>query len=606
MEKIEKLLQKGNGVNLDNYNRIKKAGKEGHLAVFWGAGLSLGGPNSHKWETPFRLMLDGLREKNINQFRTADITDNLNAAEMAIHNNDYPLAGNYLDRAYAKLYEMYDSAGRGPEFFNGKSFNQFLIEKFDFGKYPDVTNANLDSPYSIPALFFIPFIGKRRLTTNIDSSYDKVLEKLGIDGVTYPVSWDDSLDKLYRIDNKAFQIHGSIDYPESLVFTASQYKKVYPTETGATSGPKELLKDTVRNFTILFLGASLQQDSTVSIINEEIRKKIEETLNNPEIRDKYFCVPVIASHFNSVRNCDEVDNRTSLLRNYPILFSTNSFGEISLLLLQLIRETAPDWIGCRWGIPDEININHDPLDDNAISELNGFLNSNDPYLVKHFDAHDAESIIAQLANHHSIEKHDAEAGWSICEVLGSDFSLKGGKDKLPILHNYPLGDTVYIIAPQQKKGKPVLFADDAETIEEEIRTWRESLSDSPISPRVRVIVFPLPKMPLSYKEKQDLSQDLSKSKENLIDGLSIFIDGITEQISSAIQDDSELQIVLQSYFPEERIRELILAIIRYAMSKDREALKQTIHDFFLPFVEVDAKGLVRGITREPDKYMQRN
>lgn len=571
MAKIEEILQKGQGNNLTRFNILKNAEMEGKLAVFWGAGLSLGGDDARQWGKPFTKMLKNLEDLNVDEYCKEAITDYLNDARKEIHAGNYPKAGCSLNTAFRMLQKSYNEVGDINKCYPGQSFNDFLVNSFEFTR-TEAEKTNWDDPYTIPALFYIPFIGKRGITTNIDVSYDIVCETIGIDHTAYPVRWNDSLKRLLQIDNKDYAIHGSINNRESLVFTEDQYNAVYVNGT-TDCGAKALLDDTVRNYTVLFLGASLQLDSTVEVINDTYKA-------HPEIQSSFFLVPVRESHYDEKRKRDVLDQITKLDTDYPFLISRKAYYEIPLLLLHLIRVSSSDWADCRWGHLDKYSSGNTHLDETLQKELIDFLNTGDRYAVMHIDSEDPLPVLEYLSAHHSIEHHDSGNGWSICNITKHSFNLYGNTEPPTVLHNCPLGDTIYIIAPQTPRVE--LYIEDAEKIEMNLHKWREALPvGANIDPRVRTIIFRLPFM------RQDI-----ETNRNYVDLLQeIYKPEACDTVEAAIE-------LLQN--PRQRL--LLLSLVRIVRISQGRNLKRQDIERLLDQNEDIENAFTRVLSNEPEKY----
>lgn len=482
MEKIEQLLNKNNGKNMERFSFLKEAAKRDRLAVFWGAGLSRSGRFSNKWSAPFEKMYNTLMEKNSpKRFHAKEVEAALCGANEAIIAEQYPLAGRKLNNAYDRLKDIYKKNGASTEFFPGKSFNQFLIESFDFN-YEEVKNASFDKPYEIDSIFYLPFVGNRGITTNIDQSYNEAVARVGNKNILYAIHCDDTAAHILNVQNKDYAIHGLETESDTLVFTDAQYSKVYGSGN-IQSGPLWLLIDTIKKYTILFLGASLKTDETVKVINEYFL---------PNTSPRLHLVPLCGG--SKTKNGYEVlDSSPELEFAEPIIYNSGQYQEIAYMLLTLIRQVVADWSYCQWD-DSALYQCDERISEELKKDISQLLSNDCSYMkltVKDQAQVSPSPLIKYLYEHHSIEHHDSGNGWSICLISHYGFSLNGKKGS-PVLHNYPLGDTIYIIAPSPKYPAHDLKEDDAEEIEKHIQQWRESLdSSSIIQPRVRVIIFPL-------------------------------------------------------------------------------------------------------------------
>ena len=167
-------------------------------------------------------------------------------------------------------------------------------------------------------------------------------------------------------------------------------------------------------------------------------------------------------------------------------------------MLHLIRETTQKNDYCTWQKPN--------ARDGIISEETATLireslerkDTIDNILIKNDDP---DNVVRYLFEHHSIAKHDSGLGWSICRITDADFSLDGYQEEkgepFSPLHNYPIGDTIYVLI----RGNHLRWEEE-DPIAQEISNWHsdtgfpamrenDPLGDKEILPRIRIIRFNL-------------------------------------------------------------------------------------------------------------------
>lgn len=116
----------------------------------------------------------------------------------------------------------------------------------------------------------------------------------------------------------------------------------------------------------------------------------------------------------------------------------------------------------------------DSIPDELSKRITDFLNSDslfDVDIIESVETFNIEphNIVHYLCGHHSIAQHDKGLGWSICVIQNRSFTLSGSHnndDTFSPLHNYPIGDTVYVLM-----GSAFLSLHDEKRISEEIKQW---------------------------------------------------------------------------------------------------------------------------------------
>lgn len=599
MKRIEELLSFSR--NGKRYNYLRSELGKNRLAVFFGAGLSLGGDGARKWAGPFSeicnsvLMpklenlenyirkseklireLDSNYEENIQGIEpirnlASGIRTLLSEARESILDENFLEAGDALAKAWEQIKRAYCCIGIAEDLddLEGKSFDDIIVDVFT--NDPDMEVQEIyDSPYKIRALFFLPYIGNALITTNIDASFEEVIKRLGVQTWHRILAQTNSKIEMNWIQEtkRIFYIHGHISEPSSLVMTGAEYDKMYPKAIpadGSIYGARELLSKTVRDKSILFLGASLRQDKTVEIINLEAEK-------NTEVRksEKLHFIPVVGANVLGV-----IGVTPDIRSSKPILYSEGEYQEIPLLLLQLIRDTNVGWCNCKWVEPS-YECEHKDISDKLKGQLDNFLSPSvpDSFAEKTILEKDIypSDLIHYLYKHHSIAQHDCGLGWNICCITKNEFTLDGytkGENFSP-LHNYPIGDTVYILYSEQQNiyGESSLYNERALTIKEDIKKWREndfpfyigkrgkSIFDN-FSPRIRVIIFPSDMSP----KKKELQWESEKENENVKKIISTLDSKFTDVLEKYPQYNRTLTFEEQQSL-REHLEKLLVALHR--------------------------------------------
>ena len=191
----------------------------------------------------------------------------------------------------------------------------------------------------------------------------------------------------------------------TLVMTILEYDAMYLRILSAYDtilGAREILSSVVSEKSILFLGASLQDDRTVEIINYESGlDRTRRIRQNEDLR--FFPLPQLKSN-------GELKQPPNINRCDPLTYSEGVYGEIATLLFYLVRETSETDRYCIWkesiwrgeadSIPDELS-----------KRITEFLNSAslfDVDVIEPAETVNAEphDIVHYLFEHHSIAQHD--------------------------------------------------------------------------------------------------------------------------------------------------------------------------------------------------------
>ena len=495
MKRIEQLMDIGK--NKDRFLFLTESINKNRLVVFFGAGLSLW-RSYRTWGYPFKWVEKRVEKKfkdlkkYYNEFkegispetneRINKISDQITKGKEHKKNNAFLEWGDTLNKAISTMSEAFNNSGLSGE-FNVSSFNEYCIQAFQAYKKLPIPTA----PYQIPAIYFLPYLSSFIITTNVDSSFVEVCKKTGTK------SWDqkaikpeDSFDpnKWNFPSHFILYIHGHIKEPGSLIMTASDYDKMYPKNIstfGEHRGAREVLNKVVKGYTVLFLGASLQTDRTVEIINHEYIKAIKSRK-----RKKLHFIPMTMQEGGDLCEPPQITDVE------PLVYSKGVYGEIPILLLHLIRETTTRNDYCTWQKPKRANYH---ISEETQNKINRSLKEN--ITIEGIDLENEEpiDIVQYLFDHHSILNHDSGLGWSICHITHRNFSLEGfQKDKEPFcpLHNYPIGDTIYVLSDNRD-----LFRNEEVDIVLQICQWHEAhfpltresdpTDDNKMIPRIRII-----------------------------------------------------------------------------------------------------------------------
>lgn len=514
MKRIEQLLHLGK--NIERFNYLANNIKDNKLAVFFGAGLSLW-PDYRKWEYPFVQTQDRVEnafQKLKNYYDDYDditlseetnglLSTIINMLEECIKqkdNKDFLRWGEALDKVVFALKNAYDKTSMIGE-FEYSCFDDLCVEVFREKGAPPV----FDVPYGTPAIYYLPFLCSLIITTNVDSSFEEVCNKTGIENWTkLAILKTDMIDfdRWNAPSHSILYIHGHINEPQSLIMTYTQYESMYPKIISSNHGHKgarNVLNAAVNDFTILFLGASLQGDRIVEIINQEAQKT--ETKKHRKESGLHF-IPI-----TKLKQNGELDQPPKIRPCEPVFYTQYMHGEIPIFLLHLIRETAKKNDYCTWQKPDPGSANISEKSEASIRESLKRTETIDYIQIND----EPDNVIRYLFEHYSIAKHDSGLGWSICRITDADFSLAGyheekGEPFSP-LHNYPIGDTIYILV----RGDHLSWEEE-EPISQEISKWHKDAGfpdrraedpqgDKVIVPRIRIIRFSL--SDVEAKDKTD-------------------------------------------------------------------------------------------------------
>ena len=498
MRRIEQLLDFG--INKDRFLILTDSIRHNRLVVFFGAGLSLWRPY-RTWGYPFKWVNKKVKKKfkelqayyegvgggispETNK-RIQTVKTQIKIGEKHQKNSAFLEWGDTLNETIRTMREAFNNSGLSGS-FNVSSFSEYCIQAFQACAKTSVPKV----PYQIPAIYFLPYLSRFIITTYVDSSFIEVCKKTGI------ISWDQKAIKpedTVNLDRWDFPnyfilyIHGHINEQDSLIMTASDYDKMYPKEIptfGDHRGAREVLNKVVENYTVLFLGASLQADRTVEIINHEYKKA-----SKSRKRKGLHFIPVTMQESGDLCKPPQINNAE------PLVYSKDVHGEISILLLHLIRETKePNGNDCcTWQKPENA-VYH--ISEETQNKITRSLTENTTIERIDLDNDDPVDIVRYLFDHHSISKHDSGLGWSICSIKHRDFSLNGfqtANQSFCPLHNYPIGDTIYVLTRNRD-----LSPNEEDPIVQRIQQWhkeagfpeiRESdpAQDNIMIPRIRII-----------------------------------------------------------------------------------------------------------------------
>ena len=538
MKRLEQILAVGH--NMDRFRLLVKDIKREKLVVFFGAGLSLWKEYS-SWGYPFKWIQGKVKhyyDELVEYFHgfpaDAHIQKSLEAIGQKIpkdtDRNDFLEWGETLQQIIIELGELYNRSIGG---FPFSSFNDACAKAFQAEGDPPT----MRTPYAIPAIYYLPYLSNLLITTNVDSSFELVCDKIKDLYWSRQAICPDDTSRLNNWDTPhraILYLHGHINKPSTLVMTRHEYDAMYPRILSAYDtihGAREILSSVVSEKSILFLGASLQDDRTVEIINYESGlDRTRRIRQNEDLR--FFPLTQLKSN-------GELKQPPNINRCEPLTYSEGVYGEIATLLLYLVRETSETDRYCIWkesiwrgeadSIPDELS-----------KRITGFLNSAslfDVDVIEPAETVNAEphDIVHYLFEHHSIAQHDKDLGWSICIIQNRSFTLSGShsNDDMPFspLHNYPIGDTVYVLM-----GSASLSLHDEKRISEEIKEWyyaeqetghirkNDPTTDNEISLRIRLIILTPTCVVIDRNTLEKYNNDFDKFIKEFQKGTASFTD----------------------------------------------------------------------------------
>ncbi len=221
-------------------SEIKEAVNNGTLAVFIGAGVSriIG---CDGWDALAKKLLNKCHEKDIINFKDLNTLSQISDHKKTI----------------TICHHLFKNNGHTDDFF--EEMKSSLKEGDD---RPNINIPNIyDDIINLGGLF---------ITTNADTHFDRLFNRPNI-------LYNTSNFEANRLDNtNLYHIHGSIIYPNSLIFTVSDYMKRY-------SDPEfqEFLQKIFDKYTVLFLGYGLSEFEILDFI-------LRKNLRNPKLPPKHF------------------------------------------------------------------------------------------------------------------------------------------------------------------------------------------------------------------------------------------------------------------------------------------------------------------------------
>lgn len=588
MHKFEDFMGKS---NYEAFKLLVNAIRQDALVCYVGAGLSL---YSKRWGEPFEIMVDeliGYAEDPMSTYDIEILKKHLHELYLLRYSLDRIKAnGNSVElrRATARLKKsfsdvddkeiakykkirLYPEIGdKIEDIINASSlkivksegvntFNDWFCHAINKIKEEKCTGNNKEihlsgNPYSFSSIYFLPYLGEKIkfITTNCDDS----LEDIGINLNVYDKYQNSNWAKqcnLKKINNwtkkcdtnQIFYIHGHISEHDSLVMNQRDYDKTYP----EGSVIKILHIDVITNYTLLFLGASLNNDKTVEIINQNSGALGQDA-------DEHF-IPI----FTKKRE----ENECKLINKKLISFDGNHH-DISIILHQLIRETSTRNENI-YSWKQDLNLEDQDIDPKLAAKVSRLLEGDENFKKRKFDTSQYDDILTFLCNHALLDAGEKGGPkWTLCQIYDSSFQFYE-KDKNGPLHNYPLGNTIYMLGGSKKdsSGKP-LDNEHLEKISKEIKYWidkeypnfddderfseLEGKKSGPL--KVRIITFASPPLELSaYKkenlksEKEDVQKKIDMVKDSLFKKsrhLMITSNFEMEQISQLRKTQNELDI----------------------------------------------------------------
>ena len=588
MHRFEEIMTRS---NYEAFRILVDAAKNKTLVCYVGAGLSL---YSKRWGEPFEIIVEKLiadaeeprsrqqklRKKlqklHLIQYaleinKTNSIEEKKSAKEALLkrypkisektirdfENKTYPLIGDEIEDIIiaCQLHIIGGTPPTGPtdRFCDWMRWAFETIRK-NKENNPENTEVNLPqkvnqySPYMFASSYYLPYFqdGMRFITTNCDTSFADIGRKLNKFDSKIDDNWATSYYKNMlntwkedSLSKRVFYIHGSVVSPETLVMSQREYTKAYD-----ESAIAEILQiDAAYRKTILFLGSSLKEDRTVDVINKLM-------IAAGESGGERF-IPV----FSSVSKM----NACLLARRKPML--VYDFGDISIILHQLIREADFERNGLySWN--QDLNVGKRIIDKSLEKKIEDLLDGNDAYKEEDFHEYQREDIISYLYNNHlSNNGKNGIPDWTLCQIYDSAFSLKLNGP----LHNYPLGNTIYIIGGTEKhpNGYPKMDRERCKEITDEIKYWiknryprykrAEKFSyinkKQTVNPKIRIIRF---ESLLSYKELETIQKIVQTNlREMLLSNGQDFkqdqLEKIAEEVKALTGYEIPLIRILQAF-----------------------------------------------------------
>lgn len=198
--------------------------------------------------------------------------------------------------------------------------------------------------FAIPQLFCGPII-----TTNLDQSLEWLYEKRGI-----PLPVGLANDRQFICSRMAksqpclWKIHGDIDKTESWVLCTNDYKKLYESEENSRF--LDLFNLFLQSRTLLFLGASLQSDKIVQLLQDLF------SVNHDICHFAILPLNKQLQKPNSLKYFDEL-NRLSNMGIRPIWYAEGDYSAFANLVWDLVKKTgrSSQEVYCSEDIPNRFS-----------------------------------------------------------------------------------------------------------------------------------------------------------------------------------------------------------------------------------------------------------
>lgn len=597
---------RGRGCNYEHYRTLQEEIKHKRLVCFFGAGLS---HYSNSWGDPFgvtinylireiKLLIFDFKENITNLENTTDPDEKEKALEivnqtkqkiiklncqlntldryLTLFNkneytgNEFLELGDNLEHVFDELNELDFSANRK------HSFNEDCRDTME-KKRTDVLNSRPNpsncefyktNPYGIPAIFYLPYfmnyLNLKLITTNVDMCFDDVCDELGIKMYSriLPIGFSSHpIDTWRKHDGCIFYLHGHVSEYRDMVMTGSAYSKAY--DVNHTEGACGILDNIARNKSVLFMGASLNGDRTVEVLNNANKNPNGERIDQDGNRLYYI----------SVHRYRAMSGEPNIDLKYHSPMYMNEFDDYQIFIHMLLRETAYNidnlYKRCSWlqDLPsdDNVSVEERYVEDFEYSEIiDNSLNSDNQFETIRIDSSERQ-VYNQLLSYlyfryliySSNDTSDIENKWSLCRIKRNRFDIRG---ELP-LHNLPLGNTIYVFeSGLDDSNNNAITKKDAERITNEIKKWLENDYQNyentfaqPI--KIRVIIPGLPNYadPQTIAERQDLNDEVLSAAilleiEKLKEMRSDFYNDIWEEIKEINRDkDMERLIKLVDF-----------------------------------------------------------
>ena len=298
-----------------------------------------------------------------------------------------------------------------------------------------------------PAVWYLPYFGHNSnfvITTNTDNSLRWVYNELGTKVLSF--SGKSKPGDIPQDNCVIFHIHGYqpkqyLNTSNTFIMTWRDYKDAYEDEDGCH---KEILIERFKNGHFLFIGASLDKDTTVELMKKQaghdssIDRHVAFLSDGDNIAEKII-------ELNSTMATQAIV--TPHWTNYPSV------------LCHIVREKLQK----EWNVEDlfsDIKLLDDAYKkDSLVCELSSFLSKPDyKDLYKELSEEDVKDKLLPLIKKEIYDSRTRTFKWDVCRVDNDDFCFpisSINKDDSLKLFSYsaPLGSTIYILGGSESTQK---------------------------------------------------------------------------------------------------------------------------------------------------------